>query len=222
LLGNRYFIYSDKNYNELFFNRAGAAPLLFATMIGNDKIGDLLVNPQTKRLFVTVRDPSLNPPKNAIYIYDISDISNNNISFVTSINVTDGINPDNRILDLAIDQSANRIFALLPGTGGVATFIDSGGPLAEHDLSLIGVSQISSSFTDIPGEGKKLVFDPTQNLLYGIAKDSNEIFIIDTLNNAFSIKISRTDTPADELVNIPLSGLTLAINKKSGFIYKIW
>jgi hypothetical protein len=221
LSGNTYYFFSADQGATLKWSRAGSVANTIVTLSGNDRIGDIAVNPTTNRLYVTVRDPSLY--HNLIYVYNIASVGAGTVSFVTSINVFDGVTLDNRILDLAVDPAKNRVYALLPGTGGVAALSDNGISVpTTGNLSFIGVNNISSSYTDNVGEGRKLVFNPTSEVLYGVAKDANEVFAIDTRSDAFSVKAFRTDAPLDEIVTFANDGLTLVINRKNGWIYKVW
>jgi hypothetical protein len=221
LSGNTYYFFSADQGATLKWNRAGSVANTIVALTGNDRIGDIAVNPTTKRLYVTVRDPALY--RNLIYVYNITSVGTGSVTFVTSINVFDGVTQDNRILDLAVDPAKNRVYALLPGTGGVAALNDDGVTVPNTgNLSYIGVNNISSSYTDNVGEGRKLVFNPTSEILYGVAKDANEVFAIDTRSDAFTVKAFRTDAPLDEVVTFANDGLTLAINRKNGWIYKVW
>lgn len=216
-----YYFFSSEEATILNWSRASSGVMTpITSLTGNDRIGDIAVNPATHRLYMTVRDPAA--LRNFIYIYDIYGIHSGTVTLLRVIPVTDGVTPDNRILDLAIDRTKNRIYALLPGTGGVVSFIDNGGAAPDaSDLQFIGVAQISSSYTDEASAGRKLVFNPNTELLYGLAKDANEVFIIDTKNDAFTTKVFRADVPLDEILTFSNDGLTVAINRAQGLIYLV-
>jgi|GEM_PF-2601638 len=218
--GSLYVFYSTSFGKKLEMARFGNPFTEVKNYTGNDQIASMAVNAKIKRLYVTVRDPAA--VRNLIEVYDISSVSSGSISLLTILIVTDGVNPENRILDLVVDQTKDRVYALLPGTGGVAYFNDSSSTTPViGDLQFIGVSNIGSSLNDQVGAGRKLVFNPSSQLLMGIAKDSSEVFIIDTMNDAFGIKIFRSEVGLDELVVYPNDGLALGINRELGRIYYI-
>lgn len=218
--GSQYVFYSTTFGKNLEMARFGSPFSAVKTYTGNDQIGSMAVNANIKRLYVTVRDPAA--VRNMIEVYDISAVSAGSITLLTTLNVTDGVNHENRILDLVVDQTKNRVYALLPGTGGVVFFNDSGSTTpVVGDLQFIGVSNIGSSLNDQVGAGRKLVFNPSSQLLMGIAKDSSEVFIIDTMNDAFGIKIFRSEVGLDDLIVFPNDGLTLGISRQDGRIYYI-
>lgn len=209
--GNTYAFYAASLGRTLQFSRTGASSgTTIKSYPGNDTIASIAVNSAIRRLYVTVRDPAL--ARNFIEVYDISGVAGNTVSALANLPVSDGVNADNRILDLAVDTSVNRVYALLPGTGGVVYFDDSGSTTpVVGDLRFIGVAAIGSSFTDAVGGGRKLVFNPTSKLLVGIAKDSSEVFIIDTMNDAFGVKVFRSEVPLDEVVVFANDGLVIGI-----------
>jgi hypothetical protein len=98
----------------------------------------------------------------------------------------------------------------------------TGTPSAINDFNFIGATgKISPSNSDQVGAGRKLVFNPTTETLFGISKDANQIYIIDTKNDAFTIKVFRADVSFDEVITYLNDGLTLAINRATGVIFYI-
>lgn len=219
--GNTAYFYAADDGSTLAWGRLSTPPNILSTMTGNDKIGDIAVNPNLNRVYVSIRDVAMK--RNFIAIYNASGFNSGVVSLISVINVDAGTgDSDHRILDLAVDPNKNRLYALLPGTGGVAVLDDSSSLTpSSSDLRYVGIPEISSSGTDVPGEGQKLVFNPTSQLLYGISKDNGEIFIIDTKNDAFNVRVFRSATSLDEILTFPSDGLTLAINKSLGWIYLV-
>lgn len=209
LNGNVYYFYSEDG-TSVSWNRAGSAANSLVVLSGNYQIGAIAVNPVTKRLYFTSRDTALR--SYSLHVYSLSALASEIVNPVAVLPISDGVNPDNRLLDLAVDETGQRVYGLLPGTGGVVVLSDDGlsTPTAAN-LGFIGVSSIGKSLTDQPGDGRKLVYNPATQLLTGIAKDSSQVFIIDTITS--SVKTFRTEVPLDEIVVFPNDGLTLGLTK---------
>lgn len=207
--GNIYYFFSPDGAS-ISWNRAGSTADILTVMTGNYQIGDIAVSTAAKRLYFTSRDPATQSYR--LHVYSLSAVASGVVSPVTTLNITDGVNPDNRLLDLAVDETGHKVYGLLPGTGGVVALNDDGlSTPTNANLSFIGVPNIGSSLTDQVGDGRKLVYNPTTQLLMGIAKDSSEVFIIDTISN--NVKTFRTEVPLDEIIVFPNDGLTLGVRK---------
>lgn len=223
--GTTYMFFSSENRTKLKYARFGMTATTIATMLGTDKIADVAVNPAVGRLYVTFRDLSPGSIRNYLRVYRISDVLAGDFTKFKDLKVDDGINSDNRILDLVVDLAKNRVYARLPGTGGVVYLDDPNGssdPSTTLDttmLHFVGVTEIAESPNDVPGTGRKLVFNPNSQLLYGVV--GKQVFIIDTLNDSFGINVYTGSATLDEILTFATDGLTLAIDRTLGNVYTI-
>lgn len=220
--GLTYTFYAGEFSRRLEFLRLGTSPTTIKSYSGNDVIASVAINSNLKRLYVAVRDISIR--KNVIEVYDVSD-PGNGVPLLSSIVVNNSVNPldpplDHRILDMLVDHNKNRLYAFLPGTGELM-FLDDKIEEApdEGDLRFAGKGEIGSSLNDILGEGRKLVFDSQRELLLGVSKGSQEIFIVDTQFDAFTspgdggIRVFRTPVEFHEVLVFGSDGMMLGINK---------
>lgn len=216
--GNNVFSVQDDG-SSLTWDRDGSNSVVFYTLPGNLKVGDVAFNGAKQRLYVSARDVGLQSYR--LYIFDLNPVvSNLPPSYITDLQVHDGINPDNRLLDLIVVESLNSVYGLLPGTGGLVKLIDD----ASHtptsaELQYIGVSEISSSYTDAVGSGRKLAYNPTNGMIYGLSKDSNQIFTVDTVTN--QVAVFAADLGFDSISVFSNDGLVLVLNRSQGKVYLV-
>lgn len=217
--GSTYTFTASNAGDQIFWDRDGGPSTLFQTLTGNFRVVSLATNPSTKRLYASVRD--VGTQVNRIMVFDIYPVTLGNLpTLLTTLNVHDGVTADNRILDLVVVPNLNKIFALLPGTGGMAVLTDNGlSTPTVGDIQFVGVTEIGSSYSDVVGNGKKLVYNPTSDLLYGISKDSNQLFSLDPSTMELKVYASSITGGFDSLLVYPNDNLTLAISKTLGQVF---
>lgn len=217
--GSSYIFTASNSRDALLWDRDGAAATTFYSLTGNLRVGSLAVNPGTKRLYATIRD--VGAQLNRILVFDIYPVTSGvSPTLVATLNVFDGVTADNRILDLAVVPSLNKIFALLPGTGGLAVLTDNGTAVPiDSDISFVGVTEIGSSYSDIVGNGRKLVYNSSANLLYGISKDSNQMFSIDPSTMELKVYASSITGGFDSILTFNNDNLTIGISKTLGQVF---
>lgn len=203
--------------STLIWDRDGSNSTAFYTLPGNLKVGDIAFNSTTKRLYVSARD--VGAKNYRLYIFDMTPvISNLAPTYVTNLQVSDGVDPDNRLLDLLVVESLNTVYGLLPGTGGVVKLLDDASHTpVSSELQFVGVSEISSSYSDAVSGGRKLAYNPTNKMIYGLSKDSGQIFTIDTTTNAVSV--FAADIGFDSVSVYSNDGLVLVLNRSLGKVY---
>ncbi len=217
--GSSYIFNASNSKDALTWDRDGSTATTFFTLTGNLRIGALAVNGTTKRLYASVRD--VGAQVNRLLVFDIYPVTSGaSPTLVATLDVNDGVTADNRILDLAVVPSLNKVFALLPGTGGVAVLTDNGVATPTlTDVSFVGVTEIGSSYSDVVGNGRKLVYNANSNLLYGISKDSNQMFSLDPSTMELKVYASSITGGFDALMTFNNDNLTLGVSKTLGQVF---
>ncbi|MBL7543672.1 MAG: hypothetical protein JNL11_07635 [Bdellovibrionaceae bacterium] len=217
--GSTYVFTASNAADQILWDRDGGTSTVFQTLTGNFRVVSMATNPNTKRLYAAVRD--VGSQVNRLMVFDIYPVTSGNPpTLLATLNVFDGVMADNRILDVVVVPNLNKIFALLPGTGGMAVLTDNGmSTPVNGDIQFVGVTEIGSSYSDVVGSGRKLVYNPTVELLYGISKDSNQLFSLDPATMELKVYASSISGGFDTLVTYPNDSLTLAISKTLGQVF---
>ncbi len=214
--GNNVFSAGDDG-SSLVWDRDGSNSTTFYTLPGNLKVGDIVFNGTKKRLYVSGRD--VGSKLYRLYIFDLTPVASNlPPTYITNLQVNDGVDPDNRLLDLIVIESKNTVYGLLPGTGGVVKlFDDASHTPSSSELQYVGVAEISSSYSDAVGGGRKLAYNPTNGMIYGVSKDSSQIFTVDSTTNAVSV--FAADVGFDAIAVFSNDGLVVVLNRALGKVY---
>lgn len=217
--GSTYIFTASNTNDQILWDRDGGPATVFHTLAGNFRVASMAVNPNTKRMYVSVRD--IGTQGNQLMVFDIYPVTSGNPpTLLTTLNVFDGVTADNRILDVVVVPNLNKVFALLPGTGGMAVLIDNGmSTPINSDIQFVGVTEIGSSYSDMVGNGTKLVYNPSVDLLYGISKDSNQLFSLDPSTMELKVYASSITGGFDSLLVYTNDNLTLAVSKTLGQVF---
>lgn len=178
---------------------------------------------KNNRIYATVRDVS--NKINQLLVFNASPLlSGSSPTLIATLNISDGVRPDNQASDILVvnDGSVDKVFILLPGTGGLAILPDTTAVPIQSDLTYVGnTGQIGTSNSDGVNQGRKLVYNTRSKLVYGLAKDSNIIYSIDPSTNALGIQPSTVTGGIDAIMTFSNDGSTYGVSRTLGQIFKI-
>ncbi|WP_374076959.1 hypothetical protein [Bdellovibrio bacteriovorus] len=216
-----YVFYASDNRDKLFYDPlTPASPTTIYNFGANAKISGMKLNRSINRLYVTTQQtsPSIS---HTVWVFNVTPVLSGSVpTLVAQLAIFDGVggHEDCKPTDVVVDASTNRVFILLTGTGGLATFPDSSSTTPTvGQIQFIGVNEISSSPFDIPGAGRRLIVREEDRLVIGTMRDSNQVFTVDM--DSFAVYTNSTQDPIDSLVSYP-SGQLVLVSRSKGRIYK--
>jgi large repetitive protein len=236
--GSKYDITISKDYMKLSWTNVGSPndfhDATLTTIVGHAmdvpqptsnglRFSGLGVSSKYNRIYATVRDVA--NKINQLLIFDATPIlSNNSPTLITTLNIADGVNPDNQASDILVvnDGAVDKVFILLPGTGGLAVLPDSNGIPVQGDLQYIAnTGQIGSSNTDGVNQGRKLTYNSGSKLAYGLSKGSNQIFSINPVTNNVNVQPITVMGGLDAILTFSNDGSTFGVSRTLGQIFRI-
>ncbi|UOF00184.1 hypothetical protein [Bdellovibrio reynosensis] len=215
-----YVFFANDARDKLYYDYLTPATPVLIRNFGTEKVSGMALNRAIDRLYVTTQQtaPSI---AHKIYVFNVAPLRSGAAAvLLSSMPIYDGVpaHEDCKPTDIAIDPVTNRVIILLSGTGGVATFPDSGATTpVVGDIQFVGVNEISSSPFDVPGAGKRLVVKADDRLVIGTMRDSNQVFTIDLTN--FNVYTNSVQDPVDSIIAYS-SGQLVLVSRGKGRIFK--
>lgn len=210
-----YVFYASDDRKKLNHDFLTPSNITLDYNFGAELISGIGLNRNLNRIYVTTQGVT----QSKLYIFSSANISNGGpLSLVTSFHMWDGVtgHENARASDISVDDSTGRIFLLLTGTGGVATLLDTGGVPLPGDLTFVGVGELGDSSADLAGLGSKLSLNRADKILYGVMRESQQVFSIDT--DTLEIQVASTPSPIDSIYTFP-SGMILLVDREKARIY---
>ncbi|MCC7440459.1 MAG: hypothetical protein IT285_02435 [Bdellovibrionales bacterium] len=218
--GNNVFWATDTGNNVMWDrNGAPAVGIFPGGMVPTDTVYGLGVNTNSKRLYVTTQ--SQVAQRYRLHVFNIAPVETSNPPvYLTSIDIFDGTNIDSMPTDILVDSANNRAFIYLAGTGGIAVLQDPAPAVpASGDISFVGVMEISSSQTDTPSSGRRMAYDTTNGMLYGISRLGRQVFSIDT--GTWDVNVLATDRNFNTILTLPASNLTVVVDRPGAAVFRV-
>lgn len=210
-----YVFYASDDRKKLNHDFLSPSNLIVDYNFGSELISGIAQNRVLNRIYVTTQGLT----ESKLYIFNASGISGGGaLTLVSSVVIWDGVtgHENARASDIAVDDTTGRVFLLLTATGGVATFVDSGGAITAGNLAFIGVNELGSSAMDVAGKGVKLALNKQEKILYGVMRESQQAFSIDT--QSLAVQIASTPSLIDSIYTYE-SGMILLVDREKARIY---
>lgn len=235
--GISYDISTTKDYRTIQWTNSGLPTVFFdATSItscgfagcGNGlRFAGLAVSSKYHRIYASVRDVANSI--NKLLVFDSYPITTgSNPTLLATLNISDGIDPDNKASDLVLvndtvnGTSIDQLYILLPGTGGLAILPDRTITPVVTDITFIGnTGSIGKSPTDGANSGRRLVYNTTSKLLYGLSKDSNQVFSVNVYNNTFQVQPLTVSGGLDSIISFNNDQSVYGVSRTLGQIFKL-
>ncbi|ASD65036.1 hypothetical protein B9G79_16405 [Bdellovibrio bacteriovorus] len=216
-----YVFYASDAQDALYYDYLlpGNGGLVYSFNAAKEKISGMAYSANLDRLYVATQQES--PIQHKMYVFNVYPVKSGNLpTLVSSFNIWNGLaaDVDTRPTDIVLDDTTNKVYVLLTGTGEIASFADGSGvtPLAS-DLQFFGKGTLSASPFDVAGQGRRFVLNSADRTLVGTMRDSNQIFTMDLTNN--KIYTSSAPNPIDSIA-VYTSGQILLISRSTGNIYR--
>lgn len=210
-----YVFYASDDRKKLNHDFLSPTNLTVDYDFGTELISGIGLNRVLNRIYVTTQGIA----QSKLYVFNASAITSGGaLSLVSSLVIWDGVtgHENARASDIEVDDTTGRVFLLLSGTGGVATFVDSGGLISAGDLNFIGVNELGSSGMDAAGKGVKLALNKKEKMLYGVMREAQQVFSIDT--DSFDIQVAAAPSLIDSIY-VYSSGTILLVDREKARIY---
>jgi large repetitive protein len=208
----------DNSGSQLMMNLAiPSSPQSLVTNFTTDyEISGIAGNEIDNRLYVVIQHKVNGSSR--LVIFNTSNLDS--LSLIYDEEIWDGVagHQANRAMQLLVvnDGNKRRVFGLLSGTGGVFTFEEQGGVPTPDFIRFIGVTELSSSASDVVHRGKKIDYLSSQRLVVGVMRDSKQAFTIDL--DSLTIAVNATPEPIDS-IQVFDHGLIVLINYQKGLIF---
>lgn len=227
--GGTYDISTSKSYDELQWTGSGASNVFFnSTTLGTGvRISGIAASTSTSKIYVAVRDVANS--FNKLLVFDATSIaSSQNPILIATLDINDGVNPDNKASEIIIVNDTvggvaiNKVYILLPGTGGFAILNDDMAIPATGDIQFIANSgAIGMSPVDSTASGRKMVYNSGSKLIYGISKGANQIFTLDVATNVIKVQPVTVPGGLDTLFSFNNDKSVYVLNRTLGQIFQL-